>query len=64
MGVEIKAVYWVSGPYDNLTIMEAQDESRFMAFAMICKQAGFFTSEVNRGFTRVEMDEILGMVKT
>src|SRR3712207_3348439 len=60
MNVEMKTIYWCSGPYDNVVIFEAEKESDMLAFMLAIKKLGFITVESSRAFTKSEMSDALG----
>jgi uncharacterized protein with GYD domain len=59
LNVDIKSIYWGTSPYDSIAILEAPDDKDAMAFGLACKQAGFFTSDTLRVYTKSEMVDIL-----
>jgi uncharacterized protein with GYD domain len=63
LDVEIKTIYWGTSPYDSIAILEAQSDAAVMAFGVACKQAGFFTSDTLRVFSKSEMLGILASLK-
>lgn len=59
-GCEMKQIYWTLGQYDIVTIVEAADESSFMAFGLPLGSAGNIRSQTLRAFNKDEFSTMLG----
>ena len=59
-GCEMKQIYWTLGQYDIVTIVEAQDESNFMAFGLALGSAGNIRTHTLRAFNKDEVSAMLG----
>ena len=53
-------IYWTSGRFDLLAIIDAPDEESANAFALSLGTSGTIRSEMLRAFTKDEMNAILG----
>lgn len=53
-------IYWTSGRYDLITIIDAPDDESANAFGLSIGVAGNIRTEILRAFSKDEMDEILG----
>lgn len=53
-------IYWTSGRFDLLAIIDAPDEESANAFALSIGTAGNIRTEMLRAFTKDEMNAILG----
>ena len=49
-GVAVKALYWLEGPYDALTIVESDDEDAVMGLLLAIGAQGLMRTESMRGF--------------
>jgi len=58
-GVTVQDIYWVHGPYDVLTICEADDDAAITAFSLAVGSAGNVRFQTLRALTRDEMNEVL-----
>lgn len=53
-------IYWTSGHYDLVAMIEAADEESASAFALSIGAAGNIRTEMMRAFSKDEMNGILG----
>ena len=53
-------IYWTSGRFDLLAIIDAPDEESANAFALSIGTSGNIRTEMLRAFTKDEMNAILG----
>ena len=53
-------IYWTSGHYDLVTLIEATDDESANAFALSIGAAGNIRTEMMRAFSKDEMNGILG----
>jgi uncharacterized protein with GYD domain len=60
VGVTVKEVYWMLGPYDVATIVEAPDEASMTAFGLSVGVLGNVRTQTLRAFSADEMSKILG----
>ena len=59
-GVNMAQIYWTSGRYDLVTIIEAPDEASATAYALSIGAAGNVRTETLHAFSKDEMNAILG----
>ena len=62
VGVTVKTVYWVLGPYDAVTIVEAPDDVSVAAFSASVCALGNMRHQTMRAFSADEMGKILGRI--
>jgi len=62
MGVKIKEVFWLQGPYDIAIISEASDEIAGAALGLNTLKMGNVRGQTLRAFTAAEMEKILEKV--
>ena len=55
-------IYWTSGRFDLLAIIDAPDEESANAFALSIGTSGNIRTEMLRAFTKDEMNAILGKI--
>ncbi len=58
-GVNMKEIYWTEGPYDIVTVLEANDEQSVLAFGLALGSLGNVKTQTLRAFTGDEMSAIL-----
>jgi uncharacterized protein with GYD domain len=59
-GCEMKQIYWTTGEYDLVTIVEAADEQSLMSFGCALGSAGNIRTQSLRAFTKDEFSAIVG----
>ena len=59
-GASMSQLYWTSGHYDLVAVIEAQDEQSASAFSLSIGAAGNIRTEMLRAFSRDDMNAILG----
>ena len=59
-GATMRQLYWTSGQYDLVAVIEAEDEASANAFGLSIGVAGNIRTELLRAFSKDEMDAILG----
>jgi uncharacterized protein with GYD domain len=60
VGVTVKEVYWLLGPFDVATIVEAPDETAITAFGLSAGALGNVRTQTLRAFSADEMGKIIG----
>lgn len=50
-GINVKAIYWLQGPYDAMTIVESSDEEAVNALLYAIGAEGYMRSETMRAFS-------------
>ena len=58
-GASMNQLYWTSGHYDLVAVIEAKDEESANAFGLSIGAAGNIRTEMLRAFSRDDMDAIL-----
>ena len=58
LGVSIKDIYWTTGPYDIVTVVEAADEESATAALLRLGSLGNVRSTTLRAFSRAEFEQI------
>ena len=56
----MRQLYWTSGRYDLVAVIEADDEESANAFSLSIGAAGNIRTEMLRAFSKDEMNAILG----
>ena len=59
-GASMSQLYWTSGRYDLVAVIEADDEESANAFGLSIGAAGNIRTEMLRAFSKDEMNAILG----
>ncbi|MEO8014928.1 GYD domain-containing protein [Polaromonas sp.] len=59
-GASMSQLYWTSGRYDLVAVIEADDEESANAFGLSIGVAGNIRTEMLRAFSKDEMNAILG----
>lgn len=59
-GASMSQLYWTSGHYDLVAVIEANDEESANAFGLSIGAAGNIRTEMLRAFSKDEMNAILG----
>ena len=59
-GVEVLALYWLTGQYDALTIVQAADEDAVMALLLAIGAEGSLRTETMRAYSLDELKSLLG----
>lgn len=59
-GASMSQLYWTSGHYDLVAVIEAEDEESANAFSLSIAAAGNIRAETLRAFSRDDMNAILG----
>lgn len=59
-GASMSQLYWTSGQYDLVAVIEADDEESANAFGLSIGAAGNIRTEMLRAFSKDEMNAILG----
>ena len=59
-GASMRQLYWTSGQYDLVAVIEAGDEESANAFGLSIGAAGNIRTEMLRAFSEDEMNAILG----
>jgi uncharacterized protein with GYD domain len=49
-GVSVKALYWLQGAYDAVTVVETHDEDAFNNLMLAIGAQGYLRTETMRGF--------------
>jgi uncharacterized protein with GYD domain len=62
-GLTIKDVYWTSGAYDGLLVLEAPDEAAACAFFLSLAKAGNVRTQTLRAYGLSEFERILAKVE-
>ena len=62
-GVEVLALYWLTGQYDAVTIVRAADEDQVMALLLAIGAEGSLRTETMRGYSLDELRGLLGKVE-
>lgn len=60
LGVDLREIYWTTGRYDLVAIIDAADEASATAFALSVGVAGNVRTETLRAFSADEVNGILG----
>lgn len=61
-GINFKATLWTVGQYDLVHIFEAKDDDAAAAFGYTLSALGNVRTNIMRGFTADEMDEVIANV--
>jgi len=61
-GVTVKDVYWTSGSYDGVLILEADDDASVSAALISLGTLGNVRTQTLRAYNRKEIESILGKV--
>lgn len=66
LGVQIKALYWLQGPWDAITIVESDNEEAVNGLLYAIGQQGYLRSETMRGFNKEVLEKSLekGLIAT
>ena len=59
-GASMSQLYWTSGQYDLVAVIEANDDESANAFSLSIGAAGNIRTEMLRAFSKDEMNAILG----
>jgi uncharacterized protein with GYD domain len=59
LGISVKEIMWLQGPYDLMTIAEAPDEAAIAALALNVGKLGNVRGQTMRAFTSTEMSKIV-----
>ena len=59
MGVKMQSIFWTTGKYDLVCVLEAEDESSLLAFNLATARQGNVRVQSLRAFSATEMDKIL-----
>lgn len=59
-GVAVKALYWLQGPWDAVTIIESDDDEAVNALLLAIAQQGYLRSQTMRGLS---IDQVQGALK-
>ena len=59
-GVSMNQLYWTSGHYDLVAVIEAEAEESANAFSLSIGAAGNIRTEMLRAFSRDDINAILG----
>ncbi|MBG6072754.1 MULTISPECIES: GYD domain-containing protein [unclassified Polaromonas] len=59
-GASMRQLYWTSGQYDLVAVIEAEDEESANAFGLSIGAAGNIRAEMLRAFSKDDMNVILG----
>jgi len=59
-GASMSQLYWTSGHYDLVAVIEAEDEESANAFGLSIGAAGNIRTEMMRAFSKDQMNAILG----
>lgn len=59
MGVNMREIYWTTGEYDLVCVLEAADETSLLAFNLATARQGNVRAQSLRAFSAAEMDKIL-----
>ena len=59
MGVDVEAIYWTSGGYDGVMLMNAPDEATASAAVLTLGRGGFVHTQMLRAFDRSQMESVL-----
>ena len=59
-GASMSQLYWTSGRYDLVAVIEAEDEESANAFSLSIGAAGNIRTEILRAFSRDDMNAVLG----
>lgn len=59
MGVNMRDIWWTTGEYDVVCVLEAQDEASILAFELAVAGQGNVRSRSLRAFTAPELDKVL-----
>jgi uncharacterized protein with GYD domain len=60
LGVDLREIYWTTGRYDLIAIIDAADEASATAFALAVGVTGNVRTETLRAFSADEVNGILG----
>ena len=58
-GASMRQIYWTSGHYDLVAVIEANDDESVNAFGLSIAAAGNIRTEMLRAFSKDEMNAIL-----
>jgi len=59
-GASMRQLYWTSGHYDLVAVIEAEDEESANAFSLSIGATGNIRTEMMRAFSKDQMNAILG----
>ena len=59
MGVDVKGLYWTSGPFDGVIVFEAPDDETASAVMLHLGSFGNVHSQTTRAYQADEMEQIL-----
>lgn len=59
LGVNMRDIFWTTGDYDIVCVLEAEDEHALAAFNLSIAMQGNVRSHTLRAYTAGEMDKIL-----
>lgn len=59
MGVSVKSIYWTTGAYDGILIVEAPDEPTAAALFLWLAQHGNVKTQTLRAYERAEFELLL-----
>jgi uncharacterized protein with GYD domain len=59
LGVNMRDIFWTSGDYDIVCVLEAEDEHALAAFTLSIATQGNVRSHTMRAYTAAEMDKVL-----
>lgn len=59
MGVNMRDIFWTTGEYDLVCVLEADNESSLAAFTLAIAAQGNVRAQTLRAYSAVEMDTIL-----
>lgn len=63
-GVAVKALYWLEGQYDALTIVESDDEAAVMGLILAIGAQGLMRTESLRGFSLADVEQFIQRIGT
>jgi uncharacterized protein with GYD domain len=58
-GVNMRDIYWTSGEYDVVCVLEAEDEQSISAFSLATAAQGNVRAKSLRAYTAAEMDRVI-----
>jgi len=59
LGVNMRDIFWTTGDYDIVCVLEAEDEHALAAFNLSIAMQGNVRSHTLRAYTASEMDKVL-----
>jgi len=62
LGVNMREIFWTTGEYDIVCVLEAEDENSLVAFNLSLAQQGNLRTRSMRAYTASEMEKILSKV--